>query len=50
MTLSRRDALTGLIVTCVPKVPIWKTCRFNGLHFTQRNRGRFPGGVVALGA
>ncbi len=25
----------GLVVTCVPKVPIWKTCHFNGLHFTQ---------------
>ncbi len=40
----------GLVVTCVPKVPICKTCHFNGLHFTQRNRGRFPGEVVALRA
>ncbi len=26
----------GLVVTCVPKVPIWKTCYLNGLRFTQR--------------
>ncbi len=25
----------GLVVTTMPKVPIWKACQINGLHFTQ---------------
>ncbi len=28
-------SLVGLVVTIVPKMPIWKAFIFNGLHFMQ---------------
>ena len=40
-------ARLGLVVTSLTKVPIWKACRFNGLHFTQWDR-REIGGQAAI--
>jgi len=40
----------GLVVTSLPKVAIWKACSFNGLRFTQCNRGRFPGSQAVITA
>jgi len=33
--MARDGGQSGLVVTSLPKVPIWKAFCFNGLRFTQ---------------
>ena len=40
----------GLVVTSVPKVPIWKVCDFNALRFRLWDRRKIGGqAAIAIG-